>query len=100
MLIIQRPEIESEEQDGNVQRFSIAPLEPGFGHTLGTRLRAHPHQDRLGRLEHALLAPRESTAQREAEGDRLDRGDARHSSQRATVLATASGSCVAVSTTR
>src|SRR6478672_5007941 len=39
MLIIQRPEIEAGEADGNVQSFSISPLEPGFGHTLGNSLR-------------------------------------------------------------
>ncbi|MBJ7513827.1 MAG: DNA-directed RNA polymerase subunit alpha, partial [Acidimicrobiia bacterium] len=39
MLIIQRPEIEAEEAVGNVQRFTISPLEPGFGHTLGNTLR-------------------------------------------------------------
>jgi DNA-directed RNA polymerase subunit alpha len=39
MLIIQRPEIEAQEPDGNVQRFTIGPLEPGFGHTLGNSLR-------------------------------------------------------------
>jgi DNA-directed RNA polymerase subunit alpha len=39
MLIIQRPEIEAGEADGNVQSFTIAPLEPGFGHTLGNSLR-------------------------------------------------------------
>src|SRR5690349_18177977 len=39
MLIIQRPEIESREPEGNTQQFVIAPLEPGFGHTLGNSLR-------------------------------------------------------------
>ncbi len=39
MLIIQRPEIEAEEPEGNLQRFVIGPLEPGFGHTLGNSLR-------------------------------------------------------------
>lgn len=39
MLIIQRPEIEAAEPDGNTQRFTISPLEPGFGHTLGNSLR-------------------------------------------------------------
>jgi DNA-directed RNA polymerase subunit alpha len=39
MLIIQRPEIEAGEAEGNVQSFRIAPLEPGFGHTLGNSLR-------------------------------------------------------------
>ncbi|MFZ4585667.1 MAG: DNA-directed RNA polymerase subunit alpha [Acidimicrobiia bacterium] len=39
MLIIQRPEIEAEEAEGNFQRFHIGPLEPGFGHTLGNSLR-------------------------------------------------------------
>jgi DNA-directed RNA polymerase subunit alpha len=39
MLIIQRPEIEADEPEGNTQRFSISPLEPGFGHTLGNSLR-------------------------------------------------------------
>src|SRR5438046_6456244 len=36
MLIIQRPTVEPlGEAEGNRQRFDIAPLEPGFGHTLG-----------------------------------------------------------------
>jgi DNA-directed RNA polymerase subunit alpha len=39
MLIIQRPEVEAGEPDGNVQSFTISPLEPGFGHTLGNCLR-------------------------------------------------------------
>jgi DNA-directed RNA polymerase subunit alpha len=39
MLIIQRPEIEAREAEGNVQSFTISPLEPGFGHTLGNSLR-------------------------------------------------------------
>jgi DNA-directed RNA polymerase subunit alpha len=39
MLIIQRPEIEAGEPEGNVQSFTISPLEPGFGHTLGNSLR-------------------------------------------------------------
>jgi DNA-directed RNA polymerase subunit alpha len=39
MLIIQRPEVEAGDPDGNVQSFTISPLEPGFGHTLGNCLR-------------------------------------------------------------
>jgi DNA-directed RNA polymerase subunit alpha len=39
MLIIQRPEIEEGELSGNTQSFTISPLEPGFGHTLGNSLR-------------------------------------------------------------
>ena len=39
MLIIQRPEIEAHEAEGHTQRFTISPLEPGFGHTLGNSLR-------------------------------------------------------------
>lgn len=39
MLIIQRPEVESGEPDGNTQSFTISPLEPGFGHTIGNSLR-------------------------------------------------------------
>jgi len=39
MLIIQRPEIEAGEANGNTQSFTISPLEPGFGHTLGNSLR-------------------------------------------------------------
>src|SRR5689334_81850 len=39
MLIIQRPEIEADEPEGNTQRFSISPLEPGFGPTIGNSLR-------------------------------------------------------------
>jgi DNA-directed RNA polymerase subunit alpha len=40
MLIIQRPTVEAVgEPEGNRQRFTISPLEPGFGHTLGNSLR-------------------------------------------------------------
>jgi DNA-directed RNA polymerase subunit alpha len=39
MLIIQRPEIEATDAEGNTQSFTISPLEPGFGHTLGNSLR-------------------------------------------------------------
>ncbi len=39
MLIIQRPEVEPGELEGNFQQFVISPLEPGFGHTLGNCLR-------------------------------------------------------------
>ena len=39
MLIIQRPQVEAAEPEGNLQQFTIGPLEPGFGHTLGNSLR-------------------------------------------------------------
>src|SRR6185295_4161782 len=39
MLIIQRPQVEAGEAEGNLQQFTISPLEPGFGHTLGNSLR-------------------------------------------------------------
>ncbi len=40
MLVIQRPTVEAlGEPEGNRQRFAIGPLEPGFGHTLGSSLR-------------------------------------------------------------
>ncbi len=40
MLIIQRPSVEAVgEQEGNRQRFTVSPLEPGFGYTLGAVLR-------------------------------------------------------------
>jgi DNA-directed RNA polymerase subunit alpha len=39
MLIIQRPEIEAIDAEGNTQSFMLSPLEPGFGHTLGNSLR-------------------------------------------------------------
>ncbi len=40
MLIIQRPSVEAIDQpEGDRQRFTISPLEPGFGHTLGNSLR-------------------------------------------------------------
>jgi DNA-directed RNA polymerase subunit alpha len=40
MLIIQRPSVEAlGEQEGDRQQFTISPLEPGFGHTLGNSLR-------------------------------------------------------------
>ena len=39
MLIMQRPEVEAADPEGNVQTFTISPLEPGFGHTIGNCLR-------------------------------------------------------------
>ncbi|MGH9058529.1 MAG: DNA-directed RNA polymerase subunit alpha, partial [Acidimicrobiales bacterium] len=40
MLIIQRPTVEAlGEEELNRQRFSVGPLEPGFGHTIGNSLR-------------------------------------------------------------
>jgi DNA-directed RNA polymerase subunit alpha len=40
MLVIQRPTVEAlGEAEGNRQRFSIGPLEPGFGYTIGNSLR-------------------------------------------------------------
>ena len=40
MLVMQRPSVEVlESEDENRQRFSISPLEPGFGHTMGNSLR-------------------------------------------------------------
>ena len=40
MLVIQRPTVESiDEAEGNLQRFAIGPLEPGFGHTIGNSIR-------------------------------------------------------------
>ena len=39
MLIIQRPEVEAADPEGNVQTYTISPLEPGFGHTIGNCLR-------------------------------------------------------------
>ena len=40
MLIIQRPTVETvDEEHDNRQRFSVGPLDPGFGHTLGNSLR-------------------------------------------------------------
>ena len=77
MLIIQRPEIEAGEAEGNVQRFTISPLEPGFGHTLGNSMRRmllsslrgaavwgfridgvlHEHQTIVGVVEDVLRIP-------------------------------------------
>lgn len=40
MLVMQRPSVEAlGEPEGNRQRFSIGPLEPGFGYTIGNSLR-------------------------------------------------------------
>ena len=40
MLIIQRPTVEAiGEEEGNRQSFAVGPLDPGFGHTLGSALR-------------------------------------------------------------
>ena len=40
MLVIQRPTVDSiDDAEGNLQRFAIGPLEPGFGHTIGNSIR-------------------------------------------------------------
>ena len=40
MLVIQRPTVESaSEESPTRQKFSVGPLEPGFGHTIGNSLR-------------------------------------------------------------
>ncbi|MDQ3956559.1 MAG: DNA-directed RNA polymerase subunit alpha [Actinomycetota bacterium] len=39
MLIVQRPEITEEELSSDRSKFTIEPLEPGFGYTLGNSLR-------------------------------------------------------------
>ena len=40
MLVIQRPTVEQlDDGDSSRGRFAVGPLEPGFGHTLGTSLR-------------------------------------------------------------
>jgi DNA-directed RNA polymerase subunit alpha len=40
MLVMQRPTVEPiTEEENNRQRFSLGPLDPGFGHTLGNSLR-------------------------------------------------------------
>jgi len=39
LLILQRPEISQEEISVNRTKFSIEPLEPGFGLTLGNTMR-------------------------------------------------------------
>ena len=40
MLVIQRPTVEAiGEPKDNRQSFSVGPLEPGFGHTIGNSLR-------------------------------------------------------------
>ncbi|MGI9625166.1 MAG: DNA-directed RNA polymerase subunit alpha [Acidimicrobiales bacterium] len=40
MLVIQRPSVEAvDDESTDRQRFAVAPLEPGFGHTLGNSLR-------------------------------------------------------------
>lgn len=40
MLVIQRPTVEAiDDAEGNLQRFAVGPLEPGFGHTIGNSLR-------------------------------------------------------------
>jgi DNA-directed RNA polymerase subunit alpha len=40
MLVIQRPTVEAAtEPDGNRQQFTVGPLEPGFGYTIGNSLR-------------------------------------------------------------
>lgn len=40
MLVMQRPSVEQvDDESGNLQRFAISPLEPGFGHTVGNSLR-------------------------------------------------------------
>ena len=40
MLVIQRPSVEVvDDEENNIQKFAISPLEPGFGHTIGNSLR-------------------------------------------------------------
>ena len=39
LLIVQRPQISEEEISDNRSKFTIEPLEPGFGYTLGNSLR-------------------------------------------------------------
>ena len=39
MLIAQRPVLSEEVVAGNRSRFTIEPLEPGFGYTLGNSMR-------------------------------------------------------------
>ena len=39
LLIVQRPQISEEEISANRSKFTIEPLEPGFGYTLGNSLR-------------------------------------------------------------
>ena len=39
MLIAQRPSLSEEAVSDNRSRFTIEPLEPGFGYTLGNSLR-------------------------------------------------------------
>ena len=40
MLVIQRPTVEPiDAVEDNRQKFTISPLEPGFGHTIGNSLR-------------------------------------------------------------
>src|ERR1700709_1690547 len=40
MLVIQRPTVEPiGEEEANRQKFSVGPLEPGFGYTIGNSLR-------------------------------------------------------------
>ena len=40
MLVIQRPSVEAiGSAEGNRQKFSVGPLEPGLGHTIGNSLR-------------------------------------------------------------
>jgi len=39
MLVIQRPSVEAiGSPEGNRQKFSVGPLEPGLGHTIGNSL--------------------------------------------------------------
>src|SRR3954451_3762561 len=40
MMVIQRPSVEAAgEAEGNRQQFTVGPLEPGFGYTIGNSLR-------------------------------------------------------------
>ena len=39
LLIVQRPQISEDEISGTRSKFSVEPLEPGFGYTLGNSLR-------------------------------------------------------------
>ncbi len=40
MLVIPRPTVEAVgDEEGNIAKFAVSPLEPGFGHTIGNSLR-------------------------------------------------------------
>src|SRR3954464_11154951 len=58
MLIAQRPTLAEDQVDEYRSRFTIEPLEPGFGYTIGNSLRRTLLSSIPGAAAHSTAAPR------------------------------------------